>query len=372
MLQGETIDAGWRDEGVRDALDFCLACKGCKTECPVSVDMASYKAEFLAHYYKGRVRPLQAYLFGLMPIWLRIAAVAPNLVGRVLDHHRSSQFLKRVAGIAPARRLPKPASTSFRRWFYDRSAPSRNGVRVMLWVDTWNAYFHPQTLKAAVEVLEDAGFVTSLPPSVRCCGRPLYDYGMLDTAKRWLKRIVTELRDEIRAGTPLVGLEPSCVSVFRDELVNLFPNDADAAKLASSVHLLSEFLRERAPDYHPNLSRSALMHLHCHHKSVLGKDAEVDLVRKMGVACEIPDSGCCGMAGAFGFDKNHYDVSIACGERVLLPAVRSAGEDVLIVADGFSCREQIASQTKRRAIHLADLLALAIAERTRRAGDRVS
>jgi FAD/FMN-containing dehydrogenase/Fe-S oxidoreductase len=360
MLQGAPIAAGWRDETVRDALDFCLACKGCKTECPVNVDMATYKAEFLAHYFKGRLRPPQAYLFGLMPYWLRLAAKAPHIANRLLDAPWLVDALKRVARIAVQRRLPRPAVTSFYRWFRRRDRSRSNGRRVVLWVDTWNAYFHPETAQAAVEVLEDAGFTVAIPPSPRCCGRPLYDYGMLKTARRWLLMILNDLRDDIRAGTPVVGLEPSCVSVFRDELLNFFPNDPDVRRLAGNVLMFSEFLRRFAPDYHPRLARKALVHMHCHHKSVLDKKAEIDLLHAMDVECDLPDTGCCGMAGAFGFEARHYDVSIACGERVLLPAVRAAGEETLVVADGFSCREQIAAQTTRPSLHVAELVKLAI------------
>ncbi len=234
---------------------------------------------------------------------------------------------------------------------------------MILWPDTFNNHFHPETAIAAVQVLEAAGGRVAVPRPLLCCGRPLYDFGMVDQARGMLERIVATLRPQIRAGVPIVGLEPSCVSVFRDELANLLPTDEDARRLGSQTFLLSEYLERHAPDFVPGrLERRAIVHGHCHHKAVLGFDAEEKLLRKLGLDVEVLDSGCCGMAGAFGFEKGeHYDVSIKCGERVLLPAVRSADRHTLIVADGFSCREQIAQTTRRQALHLAEVLRVALA-----------
>jgi Fe-S oxidoreductase len=235
--------------------------------------------------------------------------------------------------------------------------------QVLLWPDTFNNYFHPSTAIAAVEVLEDAGFQVMLPARSLCCGRPLYDFGMLDTAERLLKQILQTLRPQIEAGIPIVGLEPSCVSVFRDELVNLFPHDVDALRLKQQTFLLSEFLNQRAEGYMPpKLARQALVHGHCHHKTVLGMRDEEALLAKMGLEVEQPDTGCCGMAGAFGFEHNKYEISVKAGERVLLPAVRTVSKDALIITDGFSCREQIAQGTDRRALHLAQVLQMALRE----------
>jgi Fe-S oxidoreductase len=194
-----------------------------------------------------------------------------------------------------------------------------------------------------------------------CCGRPLYDFGFLDKAKQYLERIMSVLTPQINAGIPLVVLEPSCASVFRDELRNLFPLDARAAKLRSQTFLLSEFLEHYAPGYKPpQLQGKVLLHGHCHHKSIMGISDEESLLRKMGADLQSIDSGCCGMAGPFGFEKEKYEVSQAVGERVLLPAVRNTPERTLIVSDGFSCREQIHQSTGRRAIHLAEALQLAM------------
>ncbi|HET9979561.1 MAG TPA: (Fe-S)-binding protein, partial [Ktedonobacterales bacterium] len=233
--------------------------------------------------------------------------------------------------------------------------------RVLLWPDTFNNHFHPETAVAAVEVLETAGFTVDVPGGSLCCGRPLYDFGMLDTAKRLLRQILDKLAPELAAGTPIVVLEPSCAAVFRDELVNLFPDDENALRLKAQTYLLSEFLERFAPDFQtPTLQRHAIVQGHCHQQALMGMHTEEATLRKHVATVETLNSGCCGMAGAFGFEASHYDVSIACGERVLLPVVRDAPKDTLIVADGFSCREQIAQTTDRRALHLAEILRMAL------------
>ncbi|HET8631220.1 MAG TPA: FAD-linked oxidase C-terminal domain-containing protein, partial [Thermomicrobiales bacterium] len=364
MLEGNPLGDGWRSPAVREALDLCLACKGCKGDCPVNVDMATYKAEFYAHYYAGRLRPVAAYTMGLIYWWARLASRAPWLANLVTQTPPLSALAKAVGGIAPKRRLPRFAPEPFTAWFRRRDPVNADGPRVLLWPDTFNNYFHPATARAAVEVLEAAGFRVAIPEVSLCCGRPLYDWGMLDLAGRLLRQILDALRDDIAAGVPVVGLEPSCVSVFRDELIGLFPHDEDARRLSQQTYLLGEFLERRATDHRwPQLRRKALLHGHCHQKAILSLDAAESLLRKLGVDYTAPDTGCCGMAGAFGFERgDHYDVAMKCGERVLLPAVRQADADTLIVAEGFSCREQIAQATDRRALHLAQVLQLALHE----------
>ncbi len=356
MLKGDALDRGWRNGAVRQALDLCLACKGCKGECPVQVDMATYKAEFLAHYYEGRLRPLYAYAFGLIFRWARLAALAPRVANWFTQHRLPAAAAKRVLGVAPERRLP-PFAQHTLTGRPRRPRESARGRRVILWPDTFTNYFHPEIGEAAIDVLEYCGFSVELPPSGLCCGRPLYDFGMLDTAKRQLRQIVAALRPAIGAGVPVVGLEPSCVSVFRDELVELLPADEDARRLSERTMLLGEFLGRYASDVGwPRMGGEALLHLHCHQKAVLDAESDAALLRRLGLQCRVLDSGCCGMAGAFGFEARHYDVSVACGERVLLPAVRNADHRTWLVADGFSCREQIAQTTGRQAVHLAQVL----------------
>jgi FAD/FMN-containing dehydrogenase/Fe-S oxidoreductase len=362
MLRGETIRDGWRDDSVRDALDLCLACKGCKGDCPLNVDMATYKAEFLSHYYEGRIRPVHAYSIGLIHRWSQIASRMPNFVNAMTHAPILGSLMKSLAGISTKREFPRYSQQTFRQLFRRRHAPSNgNGdrkKRVILWADTFNNYFHPSTALAAVEVLDSLGFQVEVPQQPLCCGRPLYDYGMLTAAKRLLRTILATLRDEIRQEIPIVVLEPSCAAVFRDELKNLFPHDEDAKRLSGNVFLLSEFLvkHEYQP---PQLTRKALVQLHCHHKAVMKATAEETLLKKIGLDFEILDSGCCGMAGGFGFETNHYAISQQVGERVLLPAVRRASAGTLIIADGFSCREQILQATGRRAMHLAQVIQLA-------------
>jgi Fe-S oxidoreductase len=328
----------------------------------VNVDMATYKAEFLSHYYQGRVKPVAAYVFGLMPLWARAAAWMPRAATFVTQTPLLRRAAKAAATMAPQRDIPRFAAETFTHWFARRGARLPNGPQVLLWPDTWNNHFHPDTARAAVRVLEAAGFHVLVPPRPLCCGRPLYDYGMLHTARRWLQRLVGALRPYVSAGVPIVGLEPSCVSVFREEMPDLLHGDRDAKALSGQTFMLSDFLVQKAPHLAlRSLPAKAVVHGHCHHKSVLGFDAEEAMLQRAGLDFTVLDSGCCGMAGAFGFEKgDHYDVSIACGERVLLPAVRSAPADALIVADGFSCREQIAQTTTRRAVHLADVLAMAL------------
>ncbi|HVW01225.1 MAG TPA: heterodisulfide reductase-related iron-sulfur binding cluster, partial [Planctomycetaceae bacterium] len=360
MLEGNPLSGGWKSEEVHDALDLCLACKGCKGDCPVNVDMATYKAEFLSHYYEGRLRPRHAYAMGWIFWWARLASLAPNLVNLVTHTPILGHLAKWAGGIAQKRSVPKFASQTFKQWFRERPVKNADYPPVILWPDTFNNHFHPQTAKAAVEVLEDAGFRVLVPQAALCCGRPLYDFGMLDTAKQMLRNILTELQAEIRAGIPMVGLEPSCAAVFRDELKNLMPDDEDAKRLREQTYTLAEFLQKEA-DYHPpQLKRKAVVHGHCHQKAIMKFESDKEILKRLGLDFEVLDSGCCGMAGSFGFEAEHYDVSMDVGELKVLPAVRETANDTLLIADGFSCREQIQDGTDRKALHLAEVLQMAL------------
>jgi len=363
MTKREVIDDGWRSEEVKDSLDLCLACKGCKSDCPVGVDVATYKAEFLSHYYEGRLRPPSAYLFGNIDVWARLASCAPGLANLATQLPLLGDIAKLMVGVPRERNIPAFAPQTFRQWFQRREPRNPNQPPVLLWPDTFNNYFLPDTAKAAVEVLEAAGFRVLLPAASLCCGRPLYDWGMLDRAKSLLLDVLDALASEIEAGIPVVGLEPSCAAVFRDELLDLFPHDERAKRLAQQTFLLSEFLEKRARHFRlPQLDRRALLHGHCHHKSVMKMTDEESVLCKMGIDFQAPAPGCCGMAGAFGFEKDKYEVSQAVGELELLPAVRNAPLDSLIIADGFSCREQIAQGTTRHALHLAEVIQIALRE----------
>lgn len=357
MLQGEPIKEGWRSEHVKDALDLCLACKGCKSDCPVNVDMATYKAEFLSHYYAGKARPRHAYAFGLIMLWARLASLAPWVANFFTQTPGLSRLAKWAAEVHPERGIPKFAPRPFQRLVRGRTPVPMTRGPVVLFPDTFNNFFHPDTARAALEVLEAAGFEVRVPQGFVCCGRPLYDYGMLDLAKAMLQHTLTRFREEIRAGVPFVVLEPSCAAVFRDELINLFPENEDAKRLNEQTFLLSELLEKKAPEFElPKLRGRALVQGHCHHQAVMKFEQEQQALDRTGLDWERPDSGCCGMAGAFGYEKPHYETSMACGERVVLPKVRQAQKGTLLIADGFSCREQISQGTGRMPVHLAQVL----------------
>ena len=379
MTKGDVIKDGWQNEAVKESLDLCLACKGCKSDCPVGVDVATYKAEFLSHYYETNRRPVNAAALANFDLWVRVASHVPGLVNITTQLPGLRNLAKLAGGIAAQRSIPAFAPQTFRDWWErrdsrrdgrirpSRGATLRTGSPVLLWADTFNNHFQPATAKAAAEVLEAAGFEVTVPRAHLCCGRPLYDVGMLDRAKSLLLKIMDELLPEIEASTPIVVLEPSCAAVFRDELTNLFPKDDRAHALKKQVFLLSEFLtkNEQAKKFTlPKLPRRALVHGHCHHKAIMKMTAEESVLKRMDIDFTAPAPGCCGMAGAFGFEKGKYDISKAIGELELLPAVRQAPTDWLIVADGFSCREQIAQETDRHALHLAEVLQMAIREST--------
>jgi FAD/FMN-containing dehydrogenase/Fe-S oxidoreductase len=348
MLNADTLKEGWKSPAVKEALDLCLSCKGCKSECPVKVDMATYKAEFMSHFYSGRLRPPAAYAFGLIDRWSRIASRMPAMANALSN----SALVKRVVGIAAPRQVTPYAAEPFTKTFSAKG----EGMNVILWPDTFNNYFHPEVAHAAARTLQAAGCRVRIPGRHLCCGRPLYEFGMLDRAKAYLAQVLETLAADIRAGTPVIGLEPACVSVFRGELLELFPFSEQAKRLASQTFMLSEFLQHRAPRFPFHKQAKALVHGHCHHKSVLGMDDEIQLMKRLGLEAEVLDSGCCGMAGSFGFEQEKYEVSMRCAERVLAPAVRAAGEDTLVIADGFSCREQVVHATGRRPLHLAQVL----------------
>ncbi len=363
LLQGEVLQDGWKDEHVKKSLDLCLSCKACKSECPANVDVATYKAEFLSHYYETKRRPLRAYAFGMIDRWAQWASLAPALANFFSHAPGFRHLLGLILGLAPQRQLPRFARLNFRQWAQRarpalfEKAPRSEKQEVLLWIDTFNNYFHPETSRSALEILQHAGFTVKCTPEGLCCGRPLYDFGMLTEAKRYLKKIMDALGAEIDAGLPIVVLEPSCASVFRDELRNLFPHDERTSRLRQQVFLLSEFLIKHAPEYEPpKLAARILLHGHCHHKALMKMNDEESLLRRMGAELECPDGGCCGMAGPFGFERGKFAIAQAIGERVLLPAVRSATPETIVVADGFSCREQIRQSTGRTAKHLADAL----------------
>ncbi|WP_368744852.1 FAD-binding and (Fe-S)-binding domain-containing protein [Desertibaculum subflavum] len=358
MLHGGAINDRWRSREVEEALDLCLACKGCKSDCPVQVDMATYKAEFRAHHYSRRLRPRAAYTMGLIHQWSRLAARMPGVANAVMQMPVIADAVKWSAGIARQRRMPRFASQTFVDWHRARPAKPRRKGRVMLWPDTFNNYFRVGTARAAAQVLEALGYEVAVPARPLCCGRPLYDWGMLKSAKALWRQTFDSLQGEIAEGTPIVGLEPACVSAFRDELPGLLPGDERAGRLARQTLDFTEFLAQDLDELRRfEIDGPALVQLHCHHHAVIKPEAELSVLRKIGLDHAVLAAGCCGMAGSFGFEAEKYDVSMAAAERALLPRIRSARYDATVLANGFSCREQIEQGTGRRTLHIAELLA---------------
>jgi Fe-S oxidoreductase len=337
----------------------------------VNVDMATYKAEFLSHYYEGRMRPRHAYAMGFIDRWARLASVAPGVANFFSQTPGLSAAAKWLGGIAPQRAMPPFAAETFKDWFFRRPPRNTDGRPVLLWADTFTNYFQPERGRAAVAVLEDAGCQVFVSQAHLCCGRPLYDFGMLDTAKSYLRKILAALQPAIEAGVPVIGLEPSCTAVFRDELGELFDGYEDAKQVGDQTFYLSEFLNRHVKGWRPpRVGGKALVHVHCHHKSVIGKEDEMELLKKMGVEAREPEPGCCGLAGSFGFEAGHYAVSMAIGEPRLLPAVRAAAPGVALIANGFSCLTQIEQGAGRRPRHLAEVIAAALPARHMRLPDR--
>ncbi|MFI8433759.1 FAD-binding and (Fe-S)-binding domain-containing protein [Streptomyces sp. NPDC079020] len=359
MLAGEVITDGWRSTEVRDALDLCLSCKGCRSDCPVGVDMATYKAEFLHHHYKGRLRPAAHYAMGGLPRGLRLAAPFARPLNALARLRPLAALARRLAGIAPERRLPVLATETFRRWARGRvEKGTRNvpaGEVVTLWPDTFTDHFSPEAGRAAVRVLEAAGRTVLVPGKGVCCGLTYVSTGRLDRARTVMRRTLDRL---VRLpGAPLVVLEPSCAATLRTDLPELLPDDPRAAELAASVRTLAQYLEAYAPDWTPpRVERPVAGQTHCHQHAVLGDGAERRLRERMGLTGEL-SGGCCGLAGNFGFEKGHWEVSVACAEEQLLPSVRSAAPGTELLADGFSCRTQLDQLAGRRARHLAEVLA---------------
>ncbi|MDQ3850516.1 MAG: FAD-binding oxidoreductase, partial [Actinomycetota bacterium] len=358
MLQGEVVRDGWQSKEVHEALDLCLACKGCTNDCPVNVDMPTYKSEFLYHHYKSlrRWRPRYAYAFGFIDQAARAASALPELANLLTRTPPFSGLVKLAAGVDRRRALPQLGPITLQQWHRRRGPVNPDGRRVVLFPDTFNNHFHTEVGVACVEALEAAGWQVVMPEGHICCGRPLYDYGFLDVAERYLQRVLDVLRDEVRAGTPIVGMEPSCLAVFKDELQGILPHDDDAARLRRCAYHWSEFFERHELDV-PRLAGQALLWGHCHHKATGGMAPERGLLERMGLEVDEVAGGCCGLAGSWGFERGKHGISLQCGEQALLPAVRRAADETLVVANGFSCKTQIAQAgVGRRALHVAQVM----------------
>ncbi|AZP18616.1 FAD-binding oxidoreductase [Streptomyces aquilus] len=375
MLAGEVVTDGWRSEEVREALDLCLSCKGCRSDCPVGVDMATYKAEFLHHHYAGRRRPAAHYVMGRLPVWLR--AVARTRTAAVVNALAAVGPLawaaKRLGGIAPERRLPRVAGETFTRWWGRRPTPAGTGPKVVLWPDTFTEHLSPEVGRAAVRVLEAAGLSLVLPPTLHtssptfapltarrgrvCCGLTYVSTGQLDRARTVMRRTLDLMAPVLATDLPVVVLEPSCAAALRTDLPELLRDDPRAAALSSRVLTFAEALQRLAPDWTPpRVNRPAAGQTHCHQHAVLGDMADRRLREAAGLDGELT-GGCCGLAGNFGFEAGHFEVSRACAEEQLLPAVREATAGTVILADGYSCRTQLEQLAGVRGRHLAEVLA---------------
>jgi Fe-S oxidoreductase len=329
--------------------------------------MATYKAEFLAHHYAGRLRPRSAYALGALPAAAQVvvgSGLSPAM-NAITKRSRGRRLVTRLAGLED-RPLPRFAAESLQRWDA-RRMPPMPGVRgeVLLWPDTFTNLLHPHVGRAAVRVLEAAGWTVRIPHEPLCCGLTWISTGQLTTAKRILTRTLDHLESHVTRGGWIVGLEPSCTAVFRSDAPELLPNDARARQLAERTLTFAELLGHHTDDWTPPQVTShprAIVQVHCHQHATLGYDADAALLRAADVAAERLPSGCCGLAGNFGFEPGHLAVSAACAERVLLPAVRAAEPGVAILADGFSCRTQIQQLAgdDHRALHTAELLAGAL------------
>ena len=383
MANGEVIEGGWRSPEVAEALDLCLSCKGCKRDCPVGVDMAAYKTEYLARRYRWRPRPASHYSMGALPLWLWLVGKLPPRAVDVLNaagRGPLGRVAKRLGGVAPERAIPTlardrrgaralrggsrvPLEASAGRGVTPLPAGTSTGPRVLLWTDTFSTAFDPAVVRAATAVLTALGYTVELPPRTVCCGLTWTSTGQVATARRVLGRSLAAVEPWLTAGVPVVGLEPSCTAALRADAAELLPDHPLVPRLATGVRTFAELLAEHADAVRAAVvapGGRALVQVHCHQHAELGTEADRAVMAALGVDAEVLDSGCCGLAGNFGFEKGHYAVSMACAERVLLPAVRAAAPDVAVLADGFSCRTQLRQAGTREPVHLAQLAATAL------------
>ncbi|MEU1547647.1 FAD-binding and (Fe-S)-binding domain-containing protein [Nocardia sp. NPDC005745] len=358
----------WSSEAVAESLDLCLSCRACRSDCPAGVDMATYKSETLYRRYRHRPRPIDHYSLGQLPRWLSVASRMPRVVNALSGRVTLRRAGLRAAGIDPRRDVPRLAPRGFRRIWRDLDggaalaessyAPEERGGsgEVMLWIDTFTDAFAPEIALAAARLLSALGYRVRIPERRVCCGLTWISTGQLDGARARLRATLSALEQHVGAGGLVVGLEPSCTAVLRADLTELLPDDPRSAPTAAAVRTFAEFLAEQ-PTWRPpkRTGQSVVVQPHCHQHAILGFDAERRLLAGMGVGVtEI--TGCCGLAGNFGMQEGHYDISVAVAENGLLPALRAAGEDAIFLADGFSCRTQAAALAGRQAWHLAQFL----------------
>ena len=360
--------ADWTSPEVRESLDLCLSCKACASDCPAGVDMATYKSEALYRSYRGRRRPVSHYSLGWLPRWIsvidRAPRVGPAVLNGVLAVRPLSRLVLGAAGIDRRRTAPRFAPLTFHRWWRRHgSTPAASGKRnsVVLWVDSFTDGMDPRVARAAISVLEHAGHRVIVPHEVACCGLTWITTGQLEGARKRLLSLLDVLEPFAVQGIPIVGLEPSCTAVLRSDLVELLPEDPRAATVAGLTRTLAEQLTVAAGSPEgwrpPDLTGLQLVvQQHCHHHSVLGFATDRQLLTDLGARLTVV-SGCCGLAGNFGMEKGHYDMSVAVAQTSLLPALRDRAEGSIVLADGFSCRTQVEHLTGLTCLTLAELLA---------------
>ncbi|HLY34264.1 MAG TPA: FAD-linked oxidase C-terminal domain-containing protein [Jatrophihabitantaceae bacterium] len=355
-LANGSLVSGFASREVHESLDLCLSCKGCSADCPAGVDMATYKAEVLHQRYRRRIRPASHYALGWLPRWARLASRAPGLTNAVLRRRSLASMAKRAGGIDARRPLPQFTEQTFRAWFATHPTPP-DATPVLLWVDTFTDHFTPEVGRAAVRVLEDAGYAVRITDRAVCCGLTWISTGQLDGAKRQLRRTLDALQPALDEGVPIVGLEPSCTAVLRSDVTELLPSDPRSARARAATRTLAELLAGTPGWTAPDLAGvRAVAQPHCHQHAVMGWSADAALLRDSGAHVDAV-GGCCGLAGNFGVERGHYDVSVAVAETALLPAVRAAAHDAVVLADGFSCRTQLEQLAQVQGVHLAQLLA---------------
>jgi len=369
MLAPDGPVRGWRAPEVREALDLCLSCKGCSSDCPTGVDMASYKAEVLHQSYRGRLRPRSHYTLGRLPQWADLAARAPGAANGLLSSRLASRLARWAAGVDNRRALPRFAEQTFQQWWKSQQRwrapeqPTSSGDRlrpVALWVDSFTNHFDPHVAIAAVKVLEHAGYRVDVPPADACCGLTWITTGQLAAARKILGRTVRTLSRYAEADIPIVGLEPSCTAVLRADVTELLRSEPAAARVSAATRTLAELLTS-TPSWQPPMldGTEVIAQPHCHHHAVMGWSADASLLHRAGAAVTRL-GGCCGLAGNWGVERGHYEVSVAIAEQQLLPAVRDSGRESVVLADGFSCRTQLEQLAARHGTHLAELLASAL------------
>jgi len=368
-MSGHLSTKEFTSKRMYEVMELCISCKACKSECPSSVDMGKIKTEFQAQYHEANGTPIRSLIFGNIAALSRLSSgMMSALANWGVNNPLMKSLLDSTLGISKERSLPHFARQPFTAWFNKREKPVLNGDskgKIVLFNDTFNTYNYPHTAIAATEVLEAAGYEVVLP-GIKCCGRPSVSKGLVDHARELATDTVARLLPFAEQNIPIIGLEPSCILTLRDEYLYLLPNDERVQKVADCTITFEEFIADLAEKGELDLeftqdSRELLLHGHCHQKSLVGTDpSKQSLTLPENYSVSEVDSGCCGMAGSFGYEKEHYDISLQMGERRLLPAVREAEDDTVIVAAGVSCRQQIKHGTGKQALHPAEVLRNAI------------